>query len=144
MSRPLVLREGLYGYMPTLHTVGGSMNRIMFRPSPDHPRCSLGGVSAERKNPCGDQTRAEATKTLSFAGQVAKLFANPAPIVITSFVSPYKVDLKAARDLHMPAPFVEVFADIPIEVAEERDPKGLYKKVRQGEIKDFTGTGRGT
>jgi adenylylsulfate kinase-like enzyme len=84
---------------------------------------------------------------LSFAGQVAKLFADSATIAITSFISPYKADRKAARDLHMPAgqggdgpiPFVEVFVDIPIEVAEERDPKGLYKKARRGEIKDFTG-----
>jgi adenylyl-sulfate kinase len=79
--------------------------------------------------------------------QVAKLFADSATIALTSFISPYKADRKIARDLHMsasqsgddPIPFIEVFIDIPIEVAEKRDPKGLYKKARMGEIKDFTG-----
>jgi adenylylsulfate kinase-like enzyme len=66
---------------------------------------------------------------------------------LTSFISPYKADRKIARDLHASAshggddsiPFIEVFIDIPVEVAEKRDPKGLYKKARAGEIKDFTG-----
>ncbi len=66
---------------------------------------------------------------------------------MTSFISPYKADRKIARDLHASAsygsddgiPFIEVFIDIPVEVAEKRDPKGLYKKARAGEIKDFTG-----
>jgi adenylylsulfate kinase-like enzyme len=79
--------------------------------------------------------------------QVAKLFADSATIALTSFISPYKADRKTARDLHMsasrngddPIPFIEAFIDIPIEVAEKRDPKGLYKKARAGEIKDFTG-----
>lgn len=68
-------------------------------------------------------------------------------IALTSFISPYKADRKIARDLHagatqggdQPIPFIEVFIDIPVEEAEKRDPKGLYKKARAGEIKDFTG-----
>lgn len=79
--------------------------------------------------------------------QVAKLFADSSTIALTSFISPYKADRKIARDLHANAsqggdasiPFIEVFVDIPVEVAEQRDPKGLYKKARAGEIKDFTG-----
>lgn len=80
--------------------------------------------------------------------EVAKLFADSATIALTSFISPYIADRKVARDLHAnsgseggdaPLAFVEVYVDIPIEVAEQRDPKGLYKKARAGEIKDFTG-----
>lgn len=80
--------------------------------------------------------------------EVAKLFADSATIALTSFISPYVADRKVARDLHeqsgsaggdAPLAFVEVYVDIPIEVAEQRDPKGLYKKARAGEIKDFTG-----
>ena len=81
------------------------------------------------------------------SGQVAKLFADSSTIVLTSFISPYRADRKFARDLHISAgngtedaiPFIEVFVDIPVEVAEQRDPKGLYKRARAGEIKDFTG-----
>lgn len=66
---------------------------------------------------------------------------------MTSFISPYKADRQIARELHAnatqggdaPIPFIEVFIDIPVEVAEQRDPKGLYKKARAGEIKEFTG-----
>ena len=67
--------------------------------------------------------------------------------LLTSFISPYIADRKIARDLHTSAsqggddaiPFIEVFVDIPVEVAEKRDPKGLYKKARAGEIPNFTG-----
>ena len=66
---------------------------------------------------------------------------------MTSFISPYRADRQIARDLHAQAaqggddaiPFIEVYVDIPLEEAEKRDPKGLYKKARAGEIKDFTG-----
>jgi adenylylsulfate kinase len=62
-------------------------------------------------------------------------------IALTSFISPYRQDRDAARQLHEAANlrFVEVWVDIPLSVAEERDPKGLYKKARSGEIKGFTG-----
>lgn len=79
--------------------------------------------------------------------QVAKLFADSSTIALTSFISPYIADRKIARDLHTQAsqggddaiPFIEVFVDIPVEIAEQRDPKGLYKKARAGEIPNFTG-----
>jgi len=77
---------------------------------------------------------------------VAKLFADSSTIAITSFISPYKADRAQARDLHAvttgtdsPLAFVEVFVDLPLEVAEARDPKGLYKKAREGKIPEFTG-----
>lgn len=72
---------------------------------------------------------------------MAKLFADSTVIAITAFISPYRQDRDTARQLHQEAgiPFVEVFADAPLEVVEQRDPKGLYKKAKAGEIKEFTG-----
>jgi len=69
--------------------------------------------------------------------QVAKLFSDAAAITITAFISPYKADRELARKLHgeTKIAFIEVFVDAPLSVAEERDPKGLYKKARAGEIK---------
>ncbi|KAF7315353.1 p-loop containing nucleoside triphosphate hydrolase protein [Mycena indigotica] len=74
-------------------------------------------------------------------GEVSKLFTDAACVTITAFISPYRADRQLARDLHEKAslPFIEVFVDAPLSVVEERDPKGLYKKARAGEIKDFTG-----
>ncbi|TFK44622.1 Adenylylsulfate kinase-domain-containing protein [Crucibulum laeve] len=74
-------------------------------------------------------------------GEVSRLFADSSCIAITAFISPYRADRAVARELHDNAslPFVEVFVDAPLHVVELRDPKGLYKKARAGEIKDFTG-----
>ncbi|KAG6844347.1 Adenylyl-sulfate kinase, partial [Tephrocybe sp. NHM501043] len=100
----------------------------------------------------GDNVRFGLNKDLGFdeksrnenirrIGEVSKLFADSACIVVTAFISPYLVDRALARELHAKAniPFIEVFVDAPLHVVEERDPKGLYKKARAGEIKDFTG-----
>jgi adenylylsulfate kinase len=72
---------------------------------------------------------------------VAKLFADSTTIALTSFISPYRADRDAARALHAASgiPFIEIFVDVPLDVAERRDPKGLYKKAREGLIKGFTG-----
>ena len=74
-------------------------------------------------------------------GETARLFADAGIITITSFVSPYRKDRDAARRMHHEAGlfFIEVFVDAPIEVCEQRDPKGLYQKARKGELKGFTG-----
>src|SRR5262245_4102034 len=74
-------------------------------------------------------------------GEVARLFADAGVIAITSFISPYKADRDNVRKLHETSnlPFIEVFVDCDINVAEQRDPKGLYKKARAGELKGFTG-----
>ena len=74
-------------------------------------------------------------------GEVAKLFADAGVVAITSFISPYRADRERVRALHADAGlgFLEVFVDTPIEVCESRDPKGLYKKARAGEIRGFTG-----
>jgi adenylylsulfate kinase len=72
---------------------------------------------------------------------VAKLFADAGLLAMTSFISPYRKDRDAARALHVAAglPFIEVHVATPIGTCETRDPKGLYKKARAGELKNFTG-----
>jgi len=100
----------------------------------------------------GDNVRLGINKNLGFSeqdrtenirriGEIAKLFGDAGVISLSSFISPYKADRDEVRRLHEAAnlPFVEVFVDCSLAVAEERDPKGLYKKARAGEIKNFTG-----
>ncbi|MDR2169034.1 MAG: adenylyl-sulfate kinase [Planctomycetaceae bacterium] len=73
-------------------------------------------------------------------GAVAGLFAEAGLIAITAFISPYRVDRDRVRkSLSASCDFVEIFVDTPIEICEQRDPKGLYKKARAGELKGFTG-----
>src|SRR6266446_5386869 len=72
-------------------------------------------------------------------GAVAELFCAGGTIALTAFISPYRRDRDAIRTRLKPGDFVEVFVDAPLEVCEKRDPKGLYKKARAGEIKQFTG-----
>jgi adenylylsulfate kinase len=83
-----------------------------------------------------DKARVENIRRIS---EVAKLFVDSGLIVITAFISPFKADRRFCRSLLEQGEFVEVFVDTPIEVCEQRDPKGLYKKARQGDIKHFTG-----
>lgn len=100
----------------------------------------------------GDNIRHGLNKNLGFSaedraenirrvGEVAKLFADAGIIAITSFISPYVADRDNVRALHDAAglPFLEVYVDCPLPEAEKRDPKGLYKKARAGQIKGFTG-----
>jgi len=100
----------------------------------------------------GDNIRLGINKNLGFSaedraenirrvGEVSKLFVDGGVIVLSSFISPYLVDRQIVRELHEAdnMPFLEVFVDCSLEAAEERDPKGLYKKARAGEIKNFTG-----
>ena len=72
-------------------------------------------------------------------GCVAGLFAAAGNITLTAFISPYRIDRDRVRETLPETDFIEVFVDAPLEVCEERDPKGLYKKARAGEIKGFTG-----
>ena len=98
----------------------------------------------------GDNIRAGLNKDLDFSeasrienirriGEVAKLFVDAGVVVLTAFVSPFKADRQAVKDLVGPENFVEVFVDCPLEVCEARDVKGLYAKARAGEISNFTG-----
>lgn len=72
-------------------------------------------------------------------GHVARLMVDAGLVVLSSFISPYREDRRAVRDLHPDGRFVEVFVDTPLEVCEARDVKGLYAKARSGEIEDFSG-----
>jgi len=72
-------------------------------------------------------------------GEVSKLFTDAGIITMTAFISPYRADRDKARGLLQKEEFIEVYVKVPLEVAEQRDPKGLYKKARAGEIKEFTG-----
>jgi adenylylsulfate kinase len=100
----------------------------------------------------GDNIRHGLNKNLGFSaadreenirriGEVAKLFADCGVIAMTSFISPYRKDRDTVRALHAEEklPFVEVHVNTPIETCEQRDPKGLYKKARAGQLKNFTG-----
>jgi adenylylsulfate kinase len=100
----------------------------------------------------GDNIRHGLNKNLGFSaadreenirriGEVAKLFADAGLVVMTSFISPYRRDREAVRALHAAAglPFIEIHVATPIATCETRDPKGLYKKARAGELKNFTG-----
>ncbi|MGR5167016.1 adenylyl-sulfate kinase [Vibrio astriarenae] len=83
-----------------------------------------------------DEDRIENIRRIS---EVAKLFVDSGTIVLTAFISPFISDREQARSLMGKNEFLEVFVDTPLEVCEQRDPKGLYKKARAGEIKHFTG-----
>lgn len=100
----------------------------------------------------GDNVRFGLNKDLGFSeedrtenirriGEVAKLFSDSGMVSITAFISPYRKDRDAVRAQHKEAgiPFIEVVTEVPLDVAESRDPKGLYKKARAGLIKGFTG-----
>ena len=98
----------------------------------------------------GDNIRMGLNKNLGFSaedraenirriGEVAKLFTDAGVIAITSFISPYKKDRDGVRASLKPGEFIEVYVHVSLAEAEKRDPKGLYKKARAGQIKGFTG-----
>ena len=98
----------------------------------------------------GDNIRHGLNKNLGFSpedreenirriGEVGKLFSDAGIIAMTAFISPYRNDRDKARALLTEGDFIEVYVKVPLDVAEERDPKGLYKKARAGEVKEFTG-----
>src|SRR5271165_2873938 len=98
----------------------------------------------------GDNIRMGLNKNLGFSaedraenirriGEVAKLFTDAGSIAITSFISPYRKDRDAVRASMKPGEFIEVYINVSLAEAERRDPKGLYKKARAGQLKGFTG-----
>jgi adenylylsulfate kinase len=98
----------------------------------------------------GDNIRHGLNKGLGFSpedrmenirriGEVSKLFVDSGQIVLTAFISPFREDRDQVRKLFNEYEFIEVFVNCPLEVCEKRDPKGLYRKARNGEIPDFTG-----
>ena len=98
----------------------------------------------------GDNIRHGLNKNLGFSpedrsenirrvGEVAKLFTDCGIITLTAFISPYREDRKLVRSLFQKGDFIEVYVNCPLSVCEERDPKGIYRKARAGEIPSFTG-----
>ena len=98
----------------------------------------------------GDNVRHGLNKDLGFTeedrvenirrvGEVARLMVDAGLIVLTAFISPFRAERQLARSLVAEGEFIEVFVDTPLAVAEERDVKGLYKKARRGDLKNFTG-----
>jgi adenylyl-sulfate kinase len=93
-----------------------------------HGLCSDLGFSPEHRK-----------ENIRRVGEVAKLFADAGTICITAFISPYRSDRDFVRTIVPSGRFIEVFVNAPLELCAQRDPKGLYRKARAGEIKEFTG-----
>ncbi|WP_226701651.1 MULTISPECIES: adenylyl-sulfate kinase [Priestia] len=98
----------------------------------------------------GDNVRFGLNKNLGFSaedrtenirriGEVSKLFVDSGQVVLTAFISPFQEDRAQVREILEGNEFLEVYVECPLEECEKRDPKGLYKKARRGEIRDFTG-----
>ena len=94
-----------------------------------------------RKGLCSDLgfSDEDRTENIRRIGEVAKLMIDAGVIVMTAFISPFRNDRQVARDLVKDGDFIEVFCNAPLDVCEDRDVKGLYKKARAGEIPEFTG-----
>ena len=84
-------------------------------------------------------TDADRVENIRRVGEVAKLMVDAGIVVLCCFISPFKAEREMARALFEDGEFIEIFVDTPLDVAESRDPKGLYKKARTGEIPNFTG-----
>jgi bifunctional enzyme CysN/CysC len=84
-------------------------------------------------------SEADRDENIRRVGEVARLMVDAGLIVLVSFISPFRAERAAARKLFEPGEFFEIFIDAPLAVAERRDPKGLYRKARRGEIRNFTG-----
>jgi len=113
----------------TLHQHG----KLSYRLDGDNIRLGINknlGFSAEDR-----------TENIRRIGEISKLFVDSAVFALSSFISPYREDRDKVRELHNESgyDFIEVYVDCPLAEAERRDPKGLYKKARAGEIKNFTG-----
>lgn len=119
-------------------TIANLLEKRLFEA--DHTTYLLDGDNV-RHGLCGDlgfddKARVENIRRIS---ELSKLFVDAGQIVLTAFISPFKADRGYCRSLLEANEFIEVFVDTPLEVCEQRDPKGLYKKARSGDIKNFTG-----
>ncbi|MEA3139071.1 MAG: bifunctional enzyme CysN/CysC [Gammaproteobacteria bacterium] len=84
-------------------------------------------------------TDADRVENIRRIGEVAKLMTDAGLIVLTAFISPFRAERRMVREMSQPGEFIEIYVETPLEVAEQRDVKGLYKKARAGELKHFTG-----
>ena len=110
-----------------LHNIGCS-TYVFDGDNVRHGLCSDLGFSVEHR-----------TENIRRIGEMVKLFVDAGMIVLTAFVSPYRKDRESVRSLFAEGDFFEIHVDCPSEVCETRDQKGIYKRARKGEIKDFTG-----
>jgi len=108
----------------------GRMAYILDGDNIRHGLCSDLGFSPEDRS-----------ENIRRVGEVAALFADAGVVAIAAFISPFEADRRGAREAAGDNCFFEIFLDTPLDVCENRDPKGLYKKARRGEIEDFTGLG---
>jgi bifunctional enzyme CysN/CysC len=84
-------------------------------------------------------TEADRVENIRRVAEVAKLFVEAGLITMVAFISPFRAEREMARELVGPDEFIEIFVDTPLEICEQRDPKGLYRKARRGELRNFTG-----
>ena len=142
-------REGLLGQQGVLLWLTGlpSSGKSTIAYTVEHALVNRGHLAYVLD---GDNIRFGLNKNLGFSaedraenirriGEVGKLFVDGGYITLASFVSPYREDRDGVRALMADGDFAEIFIDTPVELCEERDPKGLYKKARAGEIPQFTG-----
>lgn len=142
-------REGLLGQQGVLLWLTGlpSSGKSTIAYTVEHALVNRGHLAYVLD---GDNIRFGLNKNLGFSakdraenirriGEVGKLFVDGGYITLASFVSPYREDRDGVRALMADGDFAEIFIDTPVELCEERDPKGLYKKARAGEIPNFTG-----
>ncbi len=116
------------GYLEELLFAAGVHTYLLDGDNVRHGLCGDLGFS--------DKDRVENIRRI---GEVAKLFVDAGQIVLTAFISPFRADRQMVRDLLDAGEFIEVHLSTPLDVCEQRDPKGLYKKARNGEIRHFTG-----
>ena len=90
---------------------------------------------------CGDLgfTQKDREENIRRIGEVAKLFVEAGTVVLTAFVSPFRRDRERARGLQLHGDFLEIWCRCPVQVCEQRDPKGHYQQAKEGKLKDFTG-----
>ena len=136
-QRPCVLWfTGLSGAGKS--TIAGAVETELFRRS--HRSYLLDGDNIRhglnRDLGFGDAERVENIRRI---GEVARLFVDAGMIVLTAFISPFRRDRELVRSMLEPGEFIEIFVDAPLAECERRDPKGLYRRARQGEISRFTG-----
>ena len=105
------------------------------------PSCSTATMSATASIAISASPKADRVENIRRVAEVAKLFVEAGLITLVSFISPFRAEREMARELVAPGEFVEIFVNTPLEACERRDPKGLYKKARRGELQNFTGSG---
>lgn len=119
-------------------TLAGALEQLLFLRG--HHSYLLDGDNIRHGLSCDlGFTRPDRVENIRRIGEVSKLFVDAGLIVITAFISPFRSDREIAKSIFPTGEFIEIFLDTPLSVCEERDPKGLYKKARAGEIRHFTG-----